>query len=120
MNPDRDTSALKGVAKPRSAGTIKRLQMYKNFKAKRTKNGAVIKAAPYQGYVDSGTRARVQPARGWFSNTKVITQSALQKFQVRRKSALICQRSQNEDHSECEVLRHAAGLKALTTQEKSD
>jgi len=81
MNPDRDTSALKGVAKPRSAGTIKRLQMYKNFKAKRTKNGAVIKAAPYQGYVDSGTRARVQPARGWFSNTKVITQSALQKFQ---------------------------------------
>ena len=78
MNPDRDTSSLKGVAKVRSAGTIKRLQMYKNFKAKR---GAVIKAAPYQGYVDSGTRARVQPARGWFSNTKVISQSALQKFQ---------------------------------------
>jgi hypothetical protein len=24
---------------------------------------------------------RVQPARGWFSNTKVISQSALQKFQ---------------------------------------
>ena len=86
MNPDRDKSALKGVAKPRSAGTIKRLQMYKNFKAKRTKNGAVIKAAPYQGYVDSGTRARVAPARGWFSNTKVITQSALQKFQVRNRS----------------------------------
>ena len=39
MNPDRDTSILKGVAKPRSAGIIKRLQMYKNFKAKRTKNG---------------------------------------------------------------------------------
>ena len=82
MNPDRDVSALKGVAKPRSAGTIKRLQMYKNFKAKRDKRGVVIKAAPFQGYVDSGTRARVEPARGWFSNTKVITQSALQKFQV--------------------------------------
>jgi len=81
MNPDRDTSSLKGVAKPRSAGTIKRLQMYKNFKAKRDKRGKVIKAAPYQGYVDSGTRARVEPARGWFSNTKVIGQSALQKFQ---------------------------------------
>ena len=26
-------------------------------------------------------RLRVQPARGWFSNTKVISQSALQKFQ---------------------------------------
>ena len=82
MNPDRDTSALKGVAKVRSAGTIKRLQMYKNFKAKRDKRGKVLKAAPYQGYVDSGTRARVEPARGWFSNTKVIGQSALQKFQV--------------------------------------
>ena len=56
--------------------------MYKNFKAKRDKRGVVIKAAPFQGYVDSGTRARVEPARGWFSNTKVISQSALQKFQV--------------------------------------
>ena len=82
MNPDRNTAGLKGVAKPRSAGTIKRLQMYRNFKAKRDKRGVVIKAAPFQGYVDSGTRARVEPARGWFSNTKVISQSALQKFQV--------------------------------------
>ena len=82
MNPDRSTEGLKRVAKPRSAGTIKRLQMYKNFKAKRDKRGVVIKAAPFQGYVDSGTRARVEPARGWFSNTKVISQSALQKFQV--------------------------------------
>jgi nuclear GTP-binding protein len=82
MNPERDKSSLKGVAKPRTAGTIKRLAMYKNFKAKRNPAGKVIKAAPYQGYVDSGTRARVEPARGWFSNTKVITQSALQKFQA--------------------------------------
>ena len=82
MNPDRDKSALKGVSNPRTAGTIKRLAMYKNFKAKRNPSGKVIKAAPYQGYVDSGTRARVEPARGWFSNTKVISQSALQKFQA--------------------------------------
>ena len=82
MNPDRDTSNLKNVAKVRSSGTIKRLQMYKNFKAKRDRKGNILKAAPFQGYVDSGTRARVQPARGWFSNTKVISQSALQKFQV--------------------------------------
>jgi len=81
MNPDRNTAGLKGVAKPRTAGTIKRLAMYKNFKAKRDKKGKILKAAPYQGYVDSGTRARVEPARGWFSNTKVISQSALQKFQ---------------------------------------
>jgi len=81
MNPDRNTKELKGVAKPRTAGTIKRLAMYKNFKAKRNSKGKILKAAPYQGYVDSGTRARVEPARGWFSNTKVISQSALQKFQ---------------------------------------
>jgi len=82
MNPDRKTSdQSKGIAKPRSAGTIKRLQMYKNFKAKRDKNGKIIKAAPFQSWVDSGTRARVEPARGWFSNTKVISQDALQKFQ---------------------------------------
>jgi len=82
MNPDRDTKGMKGVAKPRTAGTIKRLAMYKNFKAKRNSAGKILKAAPYQGYVDSGTRARVEPARGWFSNTKVISQSALQKFQA--------------------------------------
>jgi len=81
MNPDRDIKGMKGVAKPRTAGTIKRLAMYKNFKAKRDRKGKILKAAPYQGYVDSGTRARVEPARGWFSNTKVISQSALQKFQ---------------------------------------
>jgi nuclear GTP-binding protein len=88
MNIDRDKSALKGVAKPRTAGTIKRLAMYKNFKAKRNPAGKVIKAAPYQGYVDSGTRARVEPARGWFSNTKVISQSALQKFQASMGEAM--------------------------------
>ena len=87
MNPDRNTDGLKGVSKPRTAGTIKRLQMYRNFKAKRDKRGVVIKSAPFQGYVDSGTRARVEPARGWFSNTKVISQSALQKFQVRKFSS---------------------------------
>jgi nuclear GTP-binding protein len=81
-NPDRKVSdQSKGIAKPRSAGTIKRLAMYKNFKAKRNSKGKILKAAPFQSWVDSGTRARVAPARGWFSNTKVISQSALQKFQ---------------------------------------
>jgi len=82
LNPERKISNVKkGIAKPRDAGTIKRLQMYRNFRAKRDKRGKIIKAAPFQSYVDSGTRARVEPARGWFSNTKVIGQSALQKFQ---------------------------------------
>jgi len=82
MNPDRVVAnQKKGIAKPRSAGTIKRLQMYKNFKAKRNSKGKILKAAPFQSWVDSGTQARVAPARGWFSNTKVISQDALQKFQ---------------------------------------
>jgi len=82
MNPDRKVGdQKKGIAKPRTAGTIKRLQMYKNFKAKRNSRGKIIKAAPFQSWVDSGTVARVQPSRSWFSNTKVISQNALQKFQ---------------------------------------
>jgi nuclear GTP-binding protein len=82
MNPDRKVAnQSKGIAKPRTAGTIKRLQMYKNFKAKRDPKGNIIKAAPFQSWVDSGTRARVAPSRAWFSNTKVISQNALQKFQ---------------------------------------
>jgi len=89
MNPERKIESVrKGVANPRSAATIKRLQMYRNFKAKRNKEGKIIKAAPYQSYFDCGTQARVEPARGWFSNTKVIGQSALQKFQSEMGKAL--------------------------------
>jgi len=89
MNPERKKDSIrKGVANPRTAATIKRLQMYKNFKAKRNKEGKIIKAAPYQSYFDCGTQARVEPARGWFSNTKVIGQSALQKFQSEMGKAL--------------------------------
>lgn len=89
MNPERKTDSIrKGVANPRTAATIKRLQMYRNFKAKRNKEGKIIKAAPYQSYFDCGTQARVEPARGWFSNTKVIGQSALQKFQSEMGKAM--------------------------------
>merc|ERR550519_2700872 len=89
MNPERKKDSIrKGVANPRTAATIKRLQMYRNFKAKRNKQGKIIKSAPYQSYFDCGTQARVEPARGWFSNTKVIGQSALQKFQSEMGKAM--------------------------------
>lgn len=39
MNPDRPTEGLKGVAKARTKATIKRLQMYRCFKAKRNRKG---------------------------------------------------------------------------------
>lgn len=81
MNPERPTAGLKGVAKPRTKATIKRLQMYRNFKAKRNPDGKIIVPAPFQGWLSSGTMARVEPTPKWFSNSRVISQSALQKFQ---------------------------------------
>jgi len=81
MNPDRPTEGLKGVAKPRDKATIKRLQMYRNFKAKRNKSGEIIRPAPFQSTLKSGTVARVEPNQKWFGNTKTISQNALQKFQ---------------------------------------
>lgn len=81
MNPDRSSENVKGVRNPRSKATINRLQMYRNFKAKRDRRGKIIKAAPFQQWVASGTVSRVEPNPKWFSNSRVISQSALQKFQ---------------------------------------
>ncbi|XP_050090060.1 nucleolar GTP-binding protein 2 [Anopheles aquasalis] len=81
MNPDRPTEGLKGVGKPRTKATIKRLQMYRNFKAKRNRDGKILTPAPFQGWVNSGTVARVEPTPKWFANSRVISQKALQKFQ---------------------------------------
>ena len=88
LNPNRSKDGLKGVGNPRTAGTIKRLQMYRCSKAKRNKDGKIIRPAPFQSYVMSGTQARVEPSRSWFSNTKVISQNALQKFQDDMKKAM--------------------------------
>ena len=70
----------------RSVATIKRLQMYRSSKAKRDKNGKIIQAAAFQSHVESGTRARVEPSRSWFANTKTISQGTLQKFQEDMKT----------------------------------
>lgn len=88
MNPERSTVGLKGVAKPRTKGTIKRLQMYRNFKAKRDPSGKIITPAPFQGRLAPGTMARVEPTPKWFSNSRVISQNALQKFQDEMGKAL--------------------------------
>ncbi|XP_013420143.1 nucleolar GTP-binding protein 2 [Lingula anatina] len=79
MNPDRAKGA--GGQNMRDRATIKRLQMYRNFKPKRDKHGKITKPAPYQSTLASGTVARVEPNRRWFGNTRVITQKALQSFQ---------------------------------------
>lgn len=71
----------------RTKATIDRLRMYKNFKPVRNRQGKIIKDAPNQGWLASGTQARVEPNRKWFGNTRVITQNALQKFQDEMKKA---------------------------------
>ncbi|KAJ8916264.1 hypothetical protein NQ315_016404 [Exocentrus adspersus] len=88
MNPERSTEGLKGVAKVRTKGTIKRLQMYRNFKAKRDKTGKILTPAPFQGWLKSGTVARVEPNQKWFGNSRVISQNALQKFQTELGAAV--------------------------------
>lgn len=88
MNPERLTTGLQGVSKPRTKSTIKRLQMYRNFKAKRDRSGKILTPAPFQGWLSSGTVARVEPTPKWFSNSRVISQNALQKFQEEMGKAL--------------------------------
>jgi nuclear GTP-binding protein len=56
--------------------------MYRNFKPKRNKEGKIVRAAPFQSWLPSGTMARVEPSQMWFGNSRVVTQSALQTFQT--------------------------------------
>ncbi|KAI1723245.1 NGP1NT domain-containing protein [Ditylenchus destructor] len=77
MNPDRKMEGQK----LRTKATINRLRMYKNFKPVRNAQGKIMKAAPFQEKLASGTVARVEPHRKWFGNTRVIGQEQLQKFQ---------------------------------------
>ncbi|KAI6182094.1 Nucleolar GTP-binding protein 2 [Aphelenchoides bicaudatus] len=81
LNPDRKAPNAGPGTQMRSKATINRLQMYRNFKPIRNAKGKIIKAAPFQGWLNSGTVARVEPHRKWFGNTKVIGQEQLQKFQ---------------------------------------
>lgn len=65
----------------RTKATIDRLRMYKNSGPVRNRSGKIVKPAPFQGWLSSGTQARVEPNRKWFGNTRVIGQNALQNFQ---------------------------------------
>ncbi|KJE94183.1 nucleolar GTPase [Capsaspora owczarzaki ATCC 30864] len=78
-NADR-TSTTKD-ANQRTKATIDRLNLYRTGgKSKRDASGKIVKAAPYQGWVASGTVARIQADRRWFGNTRVIGQDQLQQF----------------------------------------
>ncbi|KAG7216862.1 hypothetical protein INR49_001516, partial [Caranx melampygus] len=77
-NPDRPKGA--GGNNMRDRATIKRLNMYRQ-KQRCNSRGKVIKPLQYQSTVAPGTVARVEPNIKWFTNTRVIKQSSLQKFQ---------------------------------------
>ncbi|XP_069559913.1 nucleolar GTP-binding protein 2 [Brachyistius frenatus] len=77
-NPDRPKGA--GGSNMRDRTTIKRLNMYRQ-KQRCNNRGKVIRPLQFQSTVAPGTVARVEPNIKWFTNTRVIKQSSLQKFQ---------------------------------------
>jgi len=62
----------------RSAKKVKTLNMFKEGRAQRNAEGKITKAASYQSR--EIPKARVEPNRKWFGNTRVISQSALDSF----------------------------------------
>lgn len=62
----------------RDAKQVKRLNMYKEGKAQRDKNGNITKAAIFQSR-DIPT-AVIEPNRKWFTNSRVISQESLSAF----------------------------------------
>ncbi|GFX63477.1 hypothetical protein TNCV_104851 [Trichonephila clavipes] len=61
LRPDR-----KPIPNGRTKGTINRLLMYKNSKPKRNNEGKIIKPAPFQKRLASGSVARIAPNQRWF------------------------------------------------------
>ena len=61
-----------------NAKKIKTLNMFKDGKAQRNAEGKITKAASYQSR--ELPKARVEPNRKWFGNTRVISQGALDSF----------------------------------------
>ena len=62
----------------RSAKKVKQLNMLNEGKAVRNADGEITQAASYQGR--ETPKARVEPNRKWFTNTRVISQDALSAF----------------------------------------
>merc|ERR1712226_816412 len=89
-NPDRAVKHAKVVGgHARTKSPMKLLKLRdRGGHAVRNASGKIVQAAEFQGQLKSGTRARVQPDRRWFGNTRVIGQAQLQKFQEEGKKAI--------------------------------
>lgn len=62
----------------RSAKKVKTLNMFKEGRATRNAKGEITQTASFQSW--DKPSARVEPNRKWFTNTRVISQDALDKF----------------------------------------
>lgn len=62
----------------RDTKKLKTLSMFKDGKAQRNASGKITKSASYQSR--DKPKARVEPNRKWFGNTRVISQDALTSF----------------------------------------
>lgn len=69
---------VKGENFYRTGKQAKTLNMFNDGKAQRNANGKVTKAASFQNR--DKPKARVEPNRKWFGNTRVISQDALSNF----------------------------------------
>jgi nuclear GTP-binding protein len=72
---------VKGENFYRDATKVKKVNMYKEGKPVRNAKGEIIKDAPFQS--KEVPKARVEPNRRWFGNTRVIAQDALAEFRER-------------------------------------
>jgi nuclear GTP-binding protein len=69
---------VKGENFYRNAKKIKTLNMFKSGGAQRNASGKITQSAVYQS--KELPKARVEPNRKWFGNTRVISQNALDSF----------------------------------------
>lgn len=74
---------VKGENFFRDARKVKRLNMYKEGRAKHNAKGDVVKTATFQS--TEIPDARIQPDRRWFNSTRVISQDALINFREAMK-----------------------------------
>jgi nuclear GTP-binding protein len=73
-----DSAILTMLIAPSSAKKVKALNIFKGGDAQRNAAGKITKAAAYQGR--EVPKARIEPNRKWFTNSRVIGQDALNSF----------------------------------------
>ncbi|POR32845.1 Nucleolar GTP-binding protein 2 [Tolypocladium paradoxum] len=69
---------VKGENFYRDAKKVKTLSMYKEGKVQRNADGQITKSATYQSR--DIPKARIEPNRKWFANTRVVSQDTLNAF----------------------------------------